>query len=460
MLIKNGTFATASDVFHGDLRIEEGKITQICNTITPGSGEEVIDAQGLWVLPGGVDVHTHMDLDVGIARSTDDFYTGTVAAACGGTTTIVDHMAFGPKGCPLHHQVDVYHKLADDKVVIDYGLHGVIQHVDDGILSEMETLIAAGITSYKFYLTYGFKLSDYEAFRVLQRGKELGLMMTVHPENDGVVSCLRDEFSKQGLTTPHYHAKSRPLECEAEAINRMLLFAHMAGDAPLYIVHLSNGLGLSYVEQARERDQKDVYAETCPQYLFLDDSRYDLPINEALKYIMSPPLRPKENNELLWAGIEHGVFDTIATDHCPFFLSGEKQLGKDDFTKCPNGAPGVEARLALLFSEGVSKGRISVNRLVDLCATRPAKLFGLYPQKGTIAVGSDGDSVLFDPNKKVTLTKSLLHENVDYTPYEGMALTGFPVMTISRGEVIVKNGEFLGKKGRGQFMKRTLFQRP
>lgn len=460
MLIKNGAFATASDVFRGDLRIEEGKITQIGCAITPNAGEELIDAQGLWVLPGGVDVHTHMDLDVGIARSTDDFYTGTVAAACGGTTTIVDHMAFGPKGCPLHHQVDVYHKLADDKAVIDYGLHGVIQHVDDGILSEMETLIQAGITSYKFYLTYGFKLSDNEAFRVLQRGKELGLMMTVHPENDGVVSCLRDEFSKNGLTTPHYHPKSRPLECEAEAINRMLLLAHMAGDAPLYIVHLSNGLGLSYVEQARERGQKDVYAETCPQYLFLDDSRYDLPINEALKYIMSPPLRPKENNELLWTGIEHGVFDTIATDHCPFFLSREKQLGKDDFTKCPNGAPGVEVRLALIFSEGVSKGRISINRFVDLCAARPAKLFGLYPQKGTIAVGSDADLVFFDPNKKVMLTKSLLHENVDYTPYEGMALTGFPVMTISRGEVIAKNGAFLGKKGRGRFIKRTLFQRP
>lgn len=453
MVIKNAKLVTAEWVKEADILIQDEKIVEIAPTIEIAD-EETIDAKGQYVMPGGVDVHTHMDLDVGIARATDDFYTGTVAAACGGTTTIVDHMGFGPKGVPLVHQVKVYHGLADGKAVIDYGFHGVIQHVDDAILDEMQELIEWGITSYKVYLTYDGKVNDREAFRVLERAKELGLMITVHPENDGVVNYLKEKYSKHGMTSPAYHPKSRPAECEAEAINRMVLFARMAGDAPLYIVHLTNELGLNFVQEARERGQKHLYLETCPQYLFLDDSCYDLPDNEGLKYILSPPIRKVSDQKALWKGVETGKIQTIATDHCPFFFHGDKQMGKDDFTKCPNGAPGVETRLMLLFSEGVMKGRITVQEFVSLCSTNPAKLFGMYPNKGSLAVGSDADLVFIDPTQKTHVSVDTLHENVDYTLYEGMELQGKITKTILRGKIIAEDGNFVGEQGDGQFLYR------
>ena len=451
--IKNAHFVTAETTQQTDIWIEDEKIVQIGGT-GPKEPDEILDAEGQIVMPGGIDVHTHFDLDVGIATATDSFYTGSVAAACGGTTTIVDHMAFGPKGCALRHQVDVYHQLADGEAVIDYGFHGVLQHVNDQVLQDMETLIEEGITSYKAYLTYADKLNDDEVFRVLQRCKELGLMLTVHPENDGVVNYLRTWYPEHGYTAPKYHPLSRPAECEAEAENRMMLFAHMAGDAPLYIVHLSNRLGLQYAQMARQRGQKNLYLETCPQYLFLDDSQYDLPDHEGLKYMLSPPLRTKQDQKELWRGIADGSIQTIATDHCPFFFHKEKQMGKDDFTKCPNGIPGVETRMMLLFSEGVMKKRISENRFVEICCTNPAKLFGLYPQKGSGMMGADADLIFIDPNQNTFITKSILHENVDYTVYEGMEMRGKITKTMLRGQVIAENGEFLGKKGDGRFMKR------
>lgn len=452
MLIRNGKIVTDSESFFADLRIEDGVITEI-GRLTQAYQEEVVDAANKLVMPGGVDIHTHMDLDVGIARASDDFYTGTVAAACGGTTTIVDHMAFGPKHCTIRHQLDVYHKLAGDLAVIDYGLHGVLDHVDAAILQEMEELIDEGITSHKFYLTYDGKISDREVFTLMEKACELSVLLAVHPENDGVVNYLREKLIREGKTSPIYHAKSRPLECEAEAINRMVLFAHMAGGAPLYIVHLTCRLGLSYIQQARARGWKHIYAETCPQYLFLDESYYERP--DGLKYIMSPPLRSKENSVFLWQGIENGSIDTVATDHCSFFYNNEKQMGKNDFTKTPNGAPGVEARMALLFSEGVNKRRISATDFVRITSTNPSKLTGLYPRKGALMAGSDGDIVIFDPEKSVKLTHKLLHENVDYTPYEGMELKGWPVLTISRGKIIAKDGNFVGIRGAGRFLKRA-----
>ena len=454
IIIKNGIIVTASDIYNADILIDNGIIKEIGLNLSSAK-HEVIDASGKFVIPGGVDVHTHLNLDVGIAIAKDDFYTGTAAAACGGTTTVVDHMGFGPKGCNLKHQVDTYYGYAEGKAVVDYSFHGVVQHVNKHILEEMEYIInTMGIPSFKLYLTYGFKLSDDEVLKVLLRLKELGGITTVHPENDAAVNYLRNYYSKNSMLSPIYHALSRPVECEAESINKMINLASIAGNASLYIVHLSCGLGLDYIKMAAERGQK-VYAETCPQYLFLDDEKYNEPNNEGLKYIMSPPLRKKKDQEKLWKGIRDGFIQVVATDHCPFDFNGNKQLGKDDFTKCPSGIPGIETRVPLLFSEGVVKGRISINKFVEVISTNPAKIFGLYPRKGTIAVGSDADIVLIDPNKDVVLSKEILHENVDYTPYEGMKLTGYPVLTLVRGKVVAKENKLLGEKGYGKFIKRS-----
>ena len=453
MLIQNGFVVGENGTVHADIRVVGEVISKIGASLIPLENEQIIDAGGKIILPGGVDVHTHMDLDLGSIRATDDFFTGTVAAAYGGTTTIVDHMAFGPRGCSIKHQVDTYHRLAEGKAVIDYGFHGVLDHVDDAILDEVETLISEGITSHKFYLTYAGKVSDYEVIRLMERASELGIMLAVHAENDGAITWLREKYRTSGNIAPIYHARSRPPECEAEAVSRMAWLASIAGDAPLYIVHLSSKLGLDCIKAARLRGQQNLFTETCPQYLLLDESVYLR--DDGLKYIMSPPLRASESCDALWGGIEDGDIDVIATDHCPFFYSKEKQLGKDDFTMAPGGAPSVEPRLPLMFAE-VGAGRLSLERLVTLCCANPARLFGLYPKKGVIAVGSDADLVLFDPELKMSLTLDMLHENCDYSPYEGFPLSGYPVMTISRGEVIVEDRCFIGCKGRGRFLKRGL----
>ena len=454
LLIKNGTIATASDTYEADIYIENGVIRYIGENIEEDA-DEVVDAKGKYVIPGGVDVHTHFNLDVGIAVANDDFYTGTIAAACGGTTTIVDHMGFGPKGCNLKHQVDLYHKYADGNSVIDYSFHGVIQHIDKSILEEMKRIFDdEGITSFKAYLTYDYKIDDEDMVKLFKRLKELEGITTVHCENHGSIKYLREKFTSEGLKTPIYHCLSRPDEAEGEAVNRMINIAKIADDAPLYVVHLSTKLGLDYIKIAREKGQK-VYAETCPQYLILDKSKYELPNNEGLKYIMSPPLREKNNCNELWKGINDGYIQTIATDHCPFSFNKEKQMGKDDFTKCPNGVPGVEERIPLIFSEGVMKKKISINKFVEVCCTNPAKVFGLYPKKGSIQIGADGDIVIIDPDKEVVLTRKNLHSNVDYTAYEGIKVQGYPIMTISCGKIIVKEGEFLGYKGSGNFIKRN-----
>lgn len=450
-LIKGARVVVGPDVLLKDVLVDGGIIVRV-DTDIPGAGSEVIDAAGKYLLPGGVDAHTHFDLDLGKFRAVDDFHSGSVAAACGGTTTVVDHVAFGPPGCRLGHQIDVYRKLARDAVV-DYSFHGVVQHVDDQVLADMETLAREGITSHKVYLTYGGKLDDPDILRVFKRARELGVVICVHCENDALIGFLTKELLDAGKREPCNHPKSRPAGCEAEGVYRMLAFAAATGDAPLYIVHLSTALGLAAADAARSRGQRNVFVETCPQYLFLDESLYDDP-QEGLKYIMSPPLRTKADNDLLWEGIREGRVDVIGTDHCPFNFAVEKQAGREGFNCCPGGIPGVEARLSLLFSEGFMKGRITLPEMVRLCSTRPAKIFGLYPQKGIIQPGGDADLVLFDPEAEWTLTHGLLHERVDYTPYEGMRLRGKPVLTMSRGEVIVRDGQFTGEAGRGRFIAR------
>ena len=455
-IIRNGKIATDTDVFEADILIDGGKITEVGQNISC-EGADIIDASGMYVMPGAVDVHTHMDLDVGFARAIDDFYDGTVAAACGGTTTIVDHMAFGPKDCSLWHQVNEYHRLADGNAVVDYGFHGVFQHLHDETLSEMKEIKEKeGITSFKVYMTYDYMLKDEEIFRVLRAAKEEGVVITVHCENHGVIQQLRKEFQETGCGDAKYHPLSRPSRCEAEAVNRMIHLAAMAGDAPLYIVHLSSAEGLHEVLKARAEHRPNIGVETCTQYLLLTDSMYDDPV-EGLKAIMSPPLRKDQDREELWQALKDGVIDTVATDHCPFhFRAGkaEKQYGKNDFTKCPNGAPGVQERLMLMFSEGFMKGRLTLPEVVKYTSSNPCRMFGLYPEKGSFEPGTDADIVIVDPGAVTEVNGDYIRGASDYSCYEGMKLQGRISRVLLRGEEIVNDGEFLGKRGDGKYLKR------
>ena len=455
-IIRNGKIATDTDVFEADILIDGGKITEVGQNISC-EGADIIDASGMYVMPGAVDVHTHMDLDVGFARAIDDFYDGTVAAACGGTTTIVDHMAFGPKDCSLWHQVNEYHRLADGNAVVDYGFHGVFQHLHDETLSEMKEIKEKeGITSFKVYMTYDYMLKDEEIFRVLRAAKEEGVVITVHCENHGVIQQLRKEFQETGCGEAKYHPLSRPSRCEAEAVNRMIHLAAMAGDAPLYIVHLSSAEGLHEVLKARAEHRPNIGVETCTQYLLLTDSMYDDPV-EGLKAIMSPPLRKDQDREELWQALKDGVIDTVATDHCPFhFRAGkaEKQYGKNDFTKCPNGAPGVQERLMLMFSEGFIKGRLTLPEVVKYSSSNPCRMFGLYPEKGSLEPGTDADIVIVDPGAVTEVNGDYIRGASDYSCYEGMKLQGRISRVLLRGEEIVNDGEFLGKRGDGKYLKR------
>lgn len=454
-LIRNGNIATVHDFYKGDILIEDGVFKRIGNSIRERVDLE-INAAGKVVIPGGIDVHTHFNLHTsnGIAR--DDFYTGTVAAACGGTTTIIDHMGFGPAGCSLDHQLQVYHEYAQGNAVVDYSFHGVVQHVTASILEQLEDMVKnQGIPSFKLYMTYDFKLSDTDILKLLESIKQHGGLAAGHAENHEIITYLTEHLLKQKCTAPEYHAISRPDYCEGEAVNRLISLAAAAGDAPLYFVHLSTEAGLEHIRKARKVG-KTVFAETCPQYLLLDDACYKQ--EDGIKYILSPPLRKRADQEALWQGIREGSIQVVATDHCTFTLSEDKQRGREDFSQCPNGLPGVEERMPLMFSEGVMRNKISIKKLVEVCCTNPAKLFGLYPQKGTILPGSDADLVIIDPQKKLTLNQSLLHSCCDYTPYEGMKLLGYPIMTLSRGEIIMKDNEFLGSKGRGVFLGRNPFK--
>lgn len=454
-LIRNADIVTESEVVRGDVLIDGGTIECVGADIDYPDAE-IIDAEGKLLLPGAVDVHTHMDLDVGIARACDDFYTGTVAAACGGTTTIVDHMAFAHDDVSLMHQVEEYHRLADDKAVIDYGFHGVLQLMNDAKLSEMKEIAESeGITSWKAYMTYGSNMIDDEwMLKILRTANEAGLVIPVHCENDAMVENLKAENGAAGHWQPKYHPLSRPAVAEAEAVNRLLYLAKLAGEAPAYVVHLSSEAGLREVEYALARGQKHFGVETCTQYLALTDDAYQ-DDSEGLKAIMSPPLRKKGDIDALWEALGRGgVIDTIATDHCPFTFSKQKQQGRDDFRKCPNGAPGVEERLSVVYSEGVVKGHITLPQMVRYLSTEPARIFGLYPKKGAIMPGADADLVIMDPKAERVLTIADMHGANDYTCYEGMKLTGRIEKVFSRGSLVAEDNVFTGRKGAGCYLMR------
>jgi dihydropyrimidinase len=454
-LVKNGTVVTASDRYQADLYVDKGVVTLIGQGLNLPA-ENVIDASGMLVMPGGIDVHTHLDMPFGGTTSADDFETGTVAAAHGGTTTLVD-FAIQNFGEGLFPAFEGWMKRAEGKATIDYAFHMIVRELTDQVAGEMDKLVKhEGLTSFKLFMAYPgvFMVDDATIFRALLKTRENGGLICMHAENGGVIDTLVKEALRKGQTAPKYHALTRPTRAEGEATGRAIALAEMAG-VPIYIVHLSCSDALEKVKQARDMGLP-AYAETCPQYLFLSYDDYERPGFEGAGYVMSPPLREKWNQEALWKGLAKNDLQVVSTDHCPFCMNEppQKQMGRDDFSKIPNGAPGIETRLMLVWDGGVRTGKIDMHRFVEIVSTNPAKMFGLWPRKGTIAVGSDGDLVLFDPEKETTLSAKGLHMKVDYNPYEGRRVKGGPAMVLSRGEVIVDHGEFKGKRGRGQFVKR------
>ncbi|AVP54314.1 dihydropyrimidinase [Clostridium tetani] len=449
-IIKNGTIVTASDTYKGDIGIKDGKVVQIGLDLED-SGKKIIDAGDKYIFPGGIDPHTHMDMPFGGTFSSDDFLTGTKAAACGGTTTIVD-FAVQPKGKTLKETTKIWREKADNKACIDYGIHIAITDMNDEILEEMEEVIKEGYSSFKLFMTYeGMRVEDDTLMRALMKARDKGGVICVHAENHYVIDYFIKKLLKEGKTEPKYHAISRPELCEGEAAGRAIKLAEICG-APLYIVHNSCEASVSEIERARKLGYP-IMGETCPQYLLLSYENYEEEGFNGAKYVMSPPLRDKKNWEHIWKALSKDTLQVVATDHCPFFME-QKRMGIDSFNKIPNGAPGVELRMSLMYTYGVLEDRISLQRFVEVTSTNAAKIFGMYPQKGTIAVGSDADLIIFDPNKEIEIKEENLNENVDYTPYEGFKLKGYPVMTLLRGEVIAKNGKFVGQKGVGKFVKR------
>jgi dihydropyrimidinase len=451
-LIKGGTVVTATDLYTGDVLVEDERIAVI-GTSLDIHADKIINAAGKYVLPGGIDVHTHLDMPFGGATSADDFESGTTAAAFGGTTSIVD-FAIQYKGQTLHHAWETWMKKAEAKAVIDYGFHMIMTDMNDQVEQEMDALVRQGVTSFKLFMAYRgvFMLDDASIFKALLRTGQNGGTICMHAENGDVIDVLVQRALAQGHTAPKYHALTRPARAEAEATHRAIALAEIA-DVPIYIVHLSAAEALEMVTEARDRGL-DAYAETCPQYLFLSYDNYEEPDFGGSKYVMSPPLRDRAKQDQLWRGLAFNDLQCVSTDHCPFCMK-EKRLGQNDFSKIPNGAPGIETRMSLVYDGGVRPGRISLNRFVELTSTSPAKIFGLFPRKGTIAPGSDADIVVFDPNRTITLAAKTLHMKVDYNPYEGRQVTGATDTVLSRGRLVIEDGRFVGRAGGGSFLKRA-----
>ncbi len=455
-LIRNGSVVTATDTYAADVAISNGKIAAIGLDLPIANATRVIDATGKLVLPGGIDVHTHLDMPFGGTTSADDFETGTRAAAFGGTTTLID-FAIQYKGQPLRQAFDTWMAKAASKAVCDYSFHCIVTDVSGGQLGEMNDLVREGVTSFKLFMAYPgvFMLDDGSIFKALQKTSQNGGLICMHAENGSAIDVIVQQALAEGKKAPKYHALTRPTTAEAEAVSRAVALAEMAG-SPIYIVHLSCNDALEKVREARDRGLP-VYAETCPQYLYLSIENFDVPGFEGAKYVFTPPLREKWHQEKLWSGLKHDHLQVVSTDHCPFCFKEQKELGKDDFTKIPNGGPGVEHRMSLIYSGGVAGGRFSVNRFVELVSTTPAKLFGLYPRKGTIVVGSDADLVIFDPKRKHTISAKTHHMRVDYSMFEGIQVTGMADVVLSRGKVVVEGDKFVGHAGQGEFLRRATY---
>jgi dihydropyrimidinase len=457
-LIQGGTVVTAVDTYAADVAIVDGKIAAIFgpNAAPPGPWDTTIDARGKYILPGGIDAHTHLDMPFGGTTSSDDFETGTRAGAYGGTTCVVD-FAIQAKGEVLRQGLDGWHAKAEGKAAVDYSFHLIMTDVNDSTVAEMKQVVSEGITSFKLFMAYPGVLyvDDGQIFRAMQRSAELGGLICMHAENGIPIDIMVQQALAKGHTAPVYHALTRPQVAEAEGTFRAICLSEMAG-SPVYIVHLSAERALKQVVEARDRGLP-AYAETCPQYLFCSQDDLARPGFEGAKFVCTPPLRPKEMQEDLWRGLKTHDLQVVSTDHCPFCMKGQKELGKDSFAKIPNGMPGIETRLYLLWDGGVRTGRISMNRFVEITSTAPAKIFGLYPRKGTIAVGADADLLVWDGEKKHVLSEKTLHMRVDYSPFEGKEVIGGPTHVLSHGKVVVENGKYVGKMGDGRFVKRGTF---
>jgi dihydropyrimidinase len=451
ILIRNGRIVTAVDNYKADILIE-GETVSTIGARLDIEADRVIDAEGKLVIPGGIDPHTHMELPFGGTEASDDFRTGTIAAAHGGTTTIID-FAVQYKGQALSEGLDTWHAKAEGKAAIDYGFHLIVTDLEDERVPELYRAMDEGVTSFKLFMAYPgvFLADDATIFRAMSAAGSRGGLICMHAENGIVINEIIKRALAEGRTAPKYHALTRPTIAEAEGVHRAIAISEMA-ESPVYIVHLSCADSLNQVREARDRGLP-AFAETCPQYLFLSIDDYGEGF-EGAKYVMTPPLRERWNQDELWKGLRTDDLQVISTDHCPFCMKEQKELGRDDFSKIPNGAPGVEHRMSLIYDGGVVKNRVSLNRFVELTSTAAAKMFGLFPRKGTIAVGSDADIVVFDPERVQTISASTHHMNVDYSAYEGRKVQGTVETVLSRGRVVVEDNEFKGKAGAGQFLKR------
>lgn len=455
LLIRGGEVVSAEKVHRADVLIRDERIERV-GDLGNVEADTIIDASGKLVLPGAVDVHTHLDMEVGVTRSSDDFASGTVAAACGGTTTVID-FATAYRGESLAEGLANWHRKAEGKAAIDYSFHMTITELTrpaDDLVAEMGE---AGITSFKLYMTYPERLmvSDEVISEVMTAAAQQGALVCLHCEDDATVSVRRAEALAAGHTAPRWHARSRPPEAEADAVLRATRLAEDSG-AACYVVHLSSAPALERVRVARERGL-NLYAETCPQYLYLSAERYEQAAATAARYVCAPPLRDPHHAEELWEGLRRGHLQVVATDHCPF-TSADKRAGLsgggwDDFTQIPGGVPGIETRLALIYQK-VVEGHLGLTEWVDRCCTTPAKLFGLHPLKGELVAGADADVVIFDPSAERPLVAERLHMNVDYSPYEDLTVRGWPSLVLSRGRVVARDGEPIAAKGWGRFVAR------
>ena len=459
-LIRNGRIVTAVDDYEADILVNDGRIHTIGLDLSVGPDVAIHDAAGLLVLPGGVDVHTHLDWEFGTSRTVDTFATGTKAAAFGGTTTVIDFCNQNRGESPLVGLEDWHRRRAN--ACVDVGAHMILLDVNAQSLADMKTLIdREGVTSFKLFMAYPgvLMVDDGALFKAMRVAGANDAMICVHAENGPVIQVLTEEAVAAGHTSPKYHMLTRPSLMEGEATHRAIRLSELA-EVPLYVVHLSAGEALAAVTEARDRGIP-VHAETCPHYLFLTNEEYDRPGFDAAKFVMTPPLRDAHHQRQLWRGLRTDDLQVVSTDHCPFCFNEQpygikysKQQGRADFSKIPNGAPGIETRLPLIYDGGVGKHGMSLNRFVEITATMPAKLFGLFPRKGTIAVGSDADIVVFDPGETWTIRATEHHSRIDYSLFEGRSVTGRVKKVFSRGELIVDGQRWLGREGRGEFLRR------